>query len=176
MKSLVAAIAAASILLLSACTLPSVPSTSDGVPDTGIQFSFISHDITDTTNSMPIEIILKASALNPDLLGGFEEPDTGVTYPFRDPVTRVDLPVLLTKHTPYGAPIYFPPGEIINFTITANFHGHYGDVVICLFRDMLGREIGGTRQTGGIYDQVLRNTSTIEGPGTVTCTYSGTAA
>jgi len=172
MKSLIAAAAAISVLLLGAC---GIPSPAAKPPDSGIAFSFEAHDITDSTISMPIVITLTASALNPDLLGAFEEPDTGVSYPFRDPATRADLPVTLTKHTPYGAPIYFPPGEIINFTITASFFGHYGDVVLCYFRDLRGHEITGTRQTAGIYNQELRDTSTIEAPGTVTCTYSGTA-
>lgn len=174
MKSLIAAVAAACVLLVGGCTLPP-PSSSTGPPKTGIRFALDAHDITDTTISVAVVITLKASALNPDLLGAFEEPDSGVTYPFRDPTTRVDLPVLLTKNTPYGAPIYFPPGEIINFTVTAHFFGRYGDVVICLFRDLGGQEIPGTRQTSGIYNQELRNTSTIQVPGEVTCTYSGTA-
>lgn len=173
-KFLVTVIAAVACMLLAAACVP--PSNSPPGPlGSGIAFSFEAHDVTDSTISIPIVITLKASALNPDLLGAFEEPDTGISYPFRDPTTRADLPVTLTKHAPYGAPIYFPPGEIINFTITASFFGHYGDVVLCYFRDLRGHEIGGTRQTAGIYDQELRNTSTIEAPGTVTCTYSGTA-
>jgi hypothetical protein len=173
-KFLVGISTTAAVLLSTACVPPSVSSSEP--PGSGIRFFLDAHDITDTTISVPILITLKASALNPNLIGAFEEPDTGVSYPFRDPTTRVDLPIILTKHTPYGAPIYFPPGEIINFTITASFFGRYGTVVICGFRDLRGQEVTGTRQAAGIYNEELRNTSSIEAPGEVTCTYSGTAA
>lgn len=178
MKSLIVAFAALSVLLVGGC------STSGGGGDSsnprhalvGISFSFDAHDVTDTTISIPIQITMLGSALNPDLIGAFEEPDSGNTYPFRDPITRVDLPITLPpKHTPYGAPIYMPPGEIISFTITATFYGRYGDVVLCFFRDSAGNELPGTRRTNGIYDQAIRNTPNITAPGTVTCNYTGQA-
>jgi hypothetical protein len=172
MKSLIAASAATLTLLatsLTACGQPAAPR----VP--GIRFTFEAHDRTDTPISTSIEMTIKASALNPDLFGAFEDPDSGISFPFRDPVTRVDLPITLPKHTPYGAPVYYPPGEIINFIVTAHFFGRYGDVVLCMFKDMAGNEISGTRRASGVYDQLVRDIPSIEAPGEVTCQYSGEA-
>jgi hypothetical protein len=172
MKFLIAAPAALFTLLagtLMACGMPLAPSPP------GIRFTFEAHDRTDTPISTNIEMTIKASALNPDLLGAFEDPDSGISFPFRDPVTRVDLPITLPKYTPYGAPVYYPPGEIINFTVTAHFFGRYGDVVLCMFKDMAGNEIPGTRRASGVYDQLVRDIPNIEAPGEVTCQYSGEA-
>lgn len=168
MKSLIAAVAATSVLLVGACSLP-----KHVVP--GVEFVLEAHDITDSPISIMLTITLKASALNPDLIGEFEEPDTGAHHPFRDPVTRVDLPILLEKHTPYSAPIHFPPGEIINFDVRAFFFGHYGDVVHCYFRDSTGHEIAGTRQQKGIFEPALRDKATLELQDSVSCSYAGTA-
>jgi len=123
----------------------------------GVRVHFYGHDRSDFEKVIPFKFNILAHAFNPELFGGFIEPDTGRIWSFRDPATKVDILVEPDqKNTPYGFTVWFPPGEIIDFKIAYSFAGDYGDVVGCEFQTADGRSIGRTRTTAGIYN-VLRD-------------------
>ncbi len=170
------AVAALTALLLttSACSQPnSPPQGGEYVPPGygGIRIVFEGHDNQDFAATIKVQITIFAVAKNPRLFGAFEDPDSGISYPFRDPSTGTNLPVILPeKRTPYGAPIYIPIGEEVSFNITAHFEDSWGSVVHCLFADLNRNEIPGTRQHYGIYD--VPRDSFVVGSGNVACSYN----
>jgi hypothetical protein len=125
------------------------------VPDSfiGVRVYFYGHDRSDFDKVIPFKFNILAHAFNPELLGGFVEPDTGRAWSFRDPATKVDLLVEPDqKATPYGFTVWFPPEEVIDFKIAYSFAGDYGDVVGCEFQTALGTSISRTRTTAGIFN------------------------
>lgn len=167
MKSLKAALAAVSLLFgAGACSIPTLPIPSFD----RVYFSFEGHDLDDFIVVVPLDsITIEAIPSDPDWGGDFVDPDTGIEYPWTiaQPVT------LLNKATPYGAELEFmiDPAKPVIFNVTGTFHGKYGTVVHCLFRDRDSREIPRTRKHYGIYDQGLRNTDR-EATGEATCTHT----
>lgn len=161
-----AALAAISLLFgAGACSFPVTP-----IPAFDrVYFSFEGHDLNDFIVTVPLDsIYIEYIPSDPDWAGTFTDPDTGTEYPW-----SVAQPVTLTnKLTPYGGELEFQmdPVKRVTFTITATFHGKYGTVVHCLFRDRNSVEIQRTRKHTGIYDQGLRNTER-EATGAVTCTH-----
>ncbi len=157
MKSVAAACAALLTLLVAGCgedtNRPERSEPGDRFSDTGVTFFLDAHDVTDTTISLPIELILTVTPLDPTWNQSFEDPDTGTVQQLHP-----GEPLHLTKRTPYGAALYFPVNQIIDIAVTIRFFGPYGTVGICAFKDLDGAEIPRTRKTYGIYDQLLRNT------------------
>lgn len=167
MKSVKAALAAISLLLgAGACSFPVVP-----IPAFDrVYFSFEGHDLDDFIVTVPLDTVLvEVIPSDPDWAGTFTDPDTGTEYPW-----SVAQPVTLTnKLTPYGAELEFQidPAKPVIFNVTGTFHGKYGTVVHCLFKDRNSVEIQRTRKHYAIYDQGLRNT-TYEATGEVTCSHT----
>lgn len=166
MKFVKAALAATSLLLvMGACSVPTLPIPSFD----RVFFSFEGHDLDDFIVTVPIDsVLIEVIPSDPDWAGTFTDPDTGTEYPWSvaQPVT------LLNKFTPYGAMLEFQidPAKPVTFNVTATFHGKYGTVVHCLFKDRDSVEIQRTRKHYGIYDQGLRNTQR-EATGEVTCAH-----
>lgn len=96
-----------------------------------INLHFAGHDGTDFEKVIEFNMIITGHALNSDVVGGFVEPDTGQRYNFRTVAGGPDIPVELTKRTPYGIPFVFPPREVIEFTVRFSLSGYYGDAVVC---------------------------------------------
>ena len=166
MKSVVAAGAALITLLLGACSYPVLP-----VPAFDrVFFSFEGHDLNDFIVNVPIDTVyIEVIPSDPDWAGTFTDPDTGTEYPW-----SIAQPVTLTnKLTPYGAMLEFQidPAKPVIFNVTATFHGRYGTVLHCLFKDRDSVEIPRTRKYYSIFDQGLRNT-TREATGEVTCSHT----
>lgn len=166
MKSLKATLVAASLLLMAGCSVPTLP-----IPAFDrIFFSFEGHDLADFVVTVPLDTVyIEVIPSDPDWAGTFTDPDTGVEYPW-----SVAQPVTLTnKLTPYGAMLEFQidPAKPVIFNVTGTFHGKYGTVVHCLFKNRDSVEIQRTRKYYSIYDQGLRNT-TNEATGEVTCSHT----
>lgn len=119
----------------------------------GVRIHFYGHDSADFPKDIEFSWNILAHAFNPELVGGFVEPDTGTQHLFRDPTTKVDLLVEPEpKLTPYGFTVWMPPGEIVDFKIAYRFTGRYGDVVGCEFQTSDARTIGRTRTTAGVFN------------------------
>ncbi|HEY6020533.1 MAG TPA: hypothetical protein VIY48_11790 [Candidatus Paceibacterota bacterium] len=129
-------------------------SRPEGVPADwpGVRFHFEGHNNEDFPKVISFRFTLTAVAINPQLIGAFVDPDSGVNYPLRDPATRLPIPVTLDRATPYGATLWYPPGEQINFTINYQFYGEYGDAVICDWQTPEGINLPLTRSVAKQYD------------------------
>jgi len=139
----------------------------------GVRIYFYGHDRGDFERWIPFSFNMLAVAANPALFGAFEEPDTGVTHPFRDPVTRTNLLVTpAPKKTPYGFTVWFPPNESISFTIAYGFEGEYGDVVGCEFQTWTGTPIVNTRTHAAVLNPELRNLTGGMAHASNLCTYT----
>ncbi len=166
MKSLKAALTVVSVLLMGACSFPTLP-----IPAFDrVFFSFEGHDVDDFLKAVVLDtVLIEAIPSDVDWAGTFVDPDTGTEYPW-----GLAQPVTLTnKRTPYGAMLEFQidPAKPVIFNVTVTFRGNYGTVVHCLFKDRDSVEIPRTRKHYGIYDQGLRNT-TREATGEVTCSHT----
>jgi len=184
-------VAAVMIGLLAGCT-PEIPSQRQqpadepyngevpaprprGILDSwpGVRVSFYGHDVADFDKKITFSFNMLAVAANPDLFGAFEEPDTFVTHPFRDPVTRANLLVTpAPKATPYGFTVWFPPNESISFTIAYGFEGEYGDVVGCEFQTWTGAPIANTRTFAAVLNPELRELTGGMAHASNLCTYT----
>jgi len=158
--------AAVLTLPLAGCGVPTLP-----IPALDrIYFSSEGHDLSDFIVNVAIDsILIEVIPSDPDWAGTFTDPDTGGEYPW-----SVAQPVTLTnKLTPYGAMLEFQidPARPVIFNVTFTFHGKYGTVLHCLFKDRDSIEIPQTRKYYGIYDQGLKNT-TYEATGEVTCSHT----
>lgn len=111
------------------CKGPSTPTPPDDSVE--ITLSVIAHTAPSASEGrVPVEITITAVAANPGLVGGFFDEDTGQTTPY---------PAVLHETTPWAAPIYFPPGSIIAFSLTARAWGmHLYEGLECAFDDVAG--------------------------------------
>lgn len=146
---------------LMACAIPEQRHPSDkpyngDVPDPrpagladdwiGVRVYFYGHDRHDFDKPIVFRFNILAHAWNPELFGGFVEPDTGRAWAFRDPELKTDILVSPSpKTTNYGFTVWFPPTERIDFLITYGFEGEHGDVVGCEFQTAAGTTITATR-------------------------------
>lgn len=130
-----------------------------GIPEDwlGVRVYFYGHDRDDFRKDITFSFNILAVAANPQLIGGFVEPDTGRHHPFRDPTTGTNLMVTPEpKTTPYGFTVWFPPGESISFTIAYGFEGEWGDTVGCEFQRADGAPIYNTRTYAAVLDPDIR--------------------
>jgi len=146
------------VVVTTACApLPSQRTPDNGRPEgvpanwPCVRFHLESHDRDDFESVKVFTMYLRGNAVNPELTGAFEEPDTGTIYPWRNQDGSVST-IKLKKSTPYGAPICYPPGEVIHFTIHVEFEGAWGDTVILYWETLDKQEIRTTRVYGTVLD------------------------
>jgi hypothetical protein len=137
----------------------------------GVRVHFYGHDYHDFPKAIVFKFNILANAFNPDLIGGFVEPDSGKQHMFRDPATGANLLVEPDpKTTPYGFTVWFPPGEVIDFQIAYHFTGQYGDTVGCEFQTVFGDPIMRTRTYVAVFN-VPRDSDAL-GSVAGSCTYT----